>query len=262
MKESNQYRSPLGRARQELRLPGLLFAILALGFLVSALLEESPIRKLEPSFTSSAELSIGLTLAAIAIAITIYNRQASEASNQELRNSDRLSYLEENITSAVNSARKAFEERLGAPPSEEDTDHLEESIRSWSLRPGAGVRQVLWIDDNPSSIKWERNTLEQAGISVIWASNTNSALDLLNGNKFNLIITDMKRPEGNMAGLNFLNRLRKVDVPEIRETPVIVYSGSATEDQRKGARAHGAIDQSNNPYRLLLLALENLGACD
>lgn len=67
---------------------------------------------------------------------------------------------------------------------------------------------VLWVDDTPDSILYERNALELAGIATIWVGSTGEALNLLAGNKFDAVISDAGRHENDKVGYYLLEYMR------------------------------------------------------
>ena len=90
--------------------------------------------------------------------------------------------------------------------------------------------RILWIDDKPLEIYAERRFLRALGIQTITATSSEEAKDILRkDNDFDIIITDARRGDDNLAGAGFIIELREGkdpiigDDPVIRSLPVIFY---------------------------------------
>ena len=86
-------------------------------------------------------------------------------------------------------------------------------------------------------------------------TSTQQALDLLETQSFDVIISNMGRPPDNRAGYTLLDRLR----PSIT-TPFIVYSSSNLPKHKEEAKQHGALGATNDPSELLALVQKALVA--
>ena len=58
----------------------------------------------------------------------------------------------------------------------------------------AGKSTDLWVDDRPKTTIYERQALEALGVSFVMASSTEEAMEKLEQQHFDAIISDMKRP--------------------------------------------------------------------
>lgn len=85
--------------------------------------------------------------------------------------------------------------------------------------------KVLFVDDEPDICSQAKIFLEKESerISVVTASNAEKALELLNENGFDVIVSDYKMP--GMDGLEFLQRLRDKG----NEIPFIMLTGKGNE---------------------------------
>jgi len=110
---------------------------------------------------------------------------------------------------------------------------------------------LLWIDDNPENNLNEWRMFLQLNVKVELAKSTGQALEMLHQKKFDVVISDMVRNNEDDAGLEFLNKFRKVDAT----TPVIFYIG--TYDPKIGM-PFGAFGITNRPDELLHLTLDAL----
>lgn len=114
---------------------------------------------------------------------------------------------------------------------------------------------VLWVDDRPKNNTYERQALEALGINFVLATSTEEALDKLNRQHFDLIISDMGRPPDPQAGYTLLDTLRSSG----NRTPFIIYAGSRAPEYIAEARRRGAIGCANNPGDLFEMVLFALG---
>jgi CheY-like chemotaxis protein len=115
--------------------------------------------------------------------------------------------------------------------------------------------RILWVDDTPRNNVYERQTLEALGIDVVTRTSTEQALNLLEHQSFDVIISNMGRPGDGRAGYTLLDDLR----PE-NTTPFIVYSSSNKQEHKDEAKQHGAWGATNSPAELLALVQSALAA--
>jgi CheY-like chemotaxis protein len=114
---------------------------------------------------------------------------------------------------------------------------------------------VLWVDDRPNNNVHERQALEAVGVSFVLSASTEDALDQVNRQAFDLIISAMGRPPDPRAGYTLLDKLRAVG----NRTPFIIYAGSRSPEHQGEARQHGAIGCTNRPNELFEMVLSALG---
>lgn len=136
---------------------------------------------------------------------------------------------------AVRSAAAAALERLGHP----DT----------SINGSEG--NVLWVDDHPENNTSERRSLEASGVRFVLAVSTGEALEIVQRQSFDLIISDMGRSLDPQAGYTLLERLRAGG----DRTPFIIYSSSRYSSNVAEAQARGAIGVTGSPTVLINMVL-------
>ena len=90
------------------------------------------------------------------------------------------------------------------------------------------AKSILIVDDNPNMSSLLAEMLEIFDYESVMATDGVEALKLLNGEKFSMIITDMRMP--NMTGLELLNEVKK-DHPKM---PVVLISGYVVNDFDSG----------------------------
>ena len=75
------------------------------------------------------------------------------------------------------------------------------------------------------------------GFEVRVATETDEALTISNGERFDVVISDIARPPDNRAGYTLLDRLRERG----NNVPYVIYAGSRATEHNEEARRHGAI---------------------
>ncbi|MFC3650809.1 response regulator [Dyella humi] len=109
--------------------------------------------------------------------------------------------------------------------------------------------KLLWVDDVPDSIVKESRLLEQAGALITRALSTTDALDKINKENFDLILSDIKRDGDDQAGIKFANKLAERKNPP----PIVFYVGTV-----KSPPPQHAFGITNRPDELLHLVLDSL----
>jgi two-component system response regulator PilR (NtrC family) len=103
--------------------------------------------------------------------------------------------------------------------------------------------KILIVDDERSMREFLKIMLEKDGYAITTASNAEEAIKLINGQYFDMVITDMKMPQG--GGLSVLEEVKRV----CRDTIVIIITAYATQETRLKAFAIGAYDYISKPFR-------------
>jgi two-component system NtrC family response regulator len=103
--------------------------------------------------------------------------------------------------------------------------------------------RILLAEDEVTIFVTLRDALEDAGHEVLGATDTRSALDLLEAEAPEVVITDVRMPgEGGQAVL-----ARSIELDPSR--PVILMTGYATVDDAVRAMRMGAVDYVQKPFR-------------
>ena len=100
------------------------------------------------------------------------------------------------------------------------------------------------VDDNPDIITIVKTILEGKGYRVMSASSGQELLNMLNGQKPDLIILDIMMPE--MDGLEVLTRLK--GVPETASLPVILLTAKVQYEDVLGGYKLGADYYITKPF--------------
>jgi len=113
-------------------------------------------------------------------------------------------------------------------------------------------QKILIIDDEAPIRHALRDILEYENYTIIEAENAMEALSILQKEKFDTIISDIKMP--NMDGIELLSKIQ-----EICETPVIMITGHGDIDTAVETIKKGAYDYITKPLDLnrLLVSVRN-----
>lgn len=106
--------------------------------------------------------------------------------------------------------------------------YFDSMIRGAEFKKNSGKKEILWVDDHPENNVYERNTLEQYGLVFTLALSTQQALHYVKHNEFALIISDMRRKEGQHEGYVLLNAVRRNN----KKIPFIIYAGSKKQEHK------------------------------
>jgi CheY-like chemotaxis protein len=113
---------------------------------------------------------------------------------------------------------------------------------------------VLWVDDRPENNNYERQSLQALGVTFVMARSTEEALQKINGQRFDAIISDMGRPPDARAGYTLLDQLRASK----DQTPFVIYTGSNAPEHKAEARKRGALGSTNRASELFEYVLSAL----
>jgi len=113
--------------------------------------------------------------------------------------------------------------------------------------------RVLIVDDDPGTLESLSRAFALEGLVALSAPSAARALERLEAERVDAVLTDVVMPE--MNGLAFLEKLREKD-PDV---PVVVMSGQATLEMAVKATRLGALDFVEKPVGLdrLLVTLRN-----
>lgn len=109
---------------------------------------------------------------------------------------------------------------------------------------------VMTVDDSRTMRDMVSYTLKEAGYNVLEAEDGQQALDVLNKDKADVIITDLNMPV--MDGLTLIKQLRSN--PNYSGTPILMLTTEADETKKAAGREAGAtgwIVKPFNPEKLL-----------
>lgn len=102
--------------------------------------------------------------------------------------------------------------------------------------------RVLVVDDNASLLRFLVSAFTSCGCVAAQAAAAEQALDLMAGNEFDLIVSDIKMP-----GLSGLDLLRAVKTRQ-PDTPVVLITGAPSVNSAVFGLRHGAYDYLPKPF--------------
>ena len=162
----------------------------------------------------------------------------------------RVSAFEDAITSGLQEKRSP----------EEVASFVKEQVQKLSaagtaeLAPGTlSGRRLLWVDDRPNDNLYESGLFRHAGMAVTTAISSAEAKRQLKSGRFDLVISDIHRREGNRnrpsAGYELLQWMRRNN----HVMPLIFYTGIAKGVDKK--RSKEALGWTDNPATLVELVM-------
>lgn len=118
------------------------------------------------------------------------------------------------------------------------------------------AKTILIVDDSSSLRTVVGIALKNAGYDVIEACDGKDALSKCNGQKFNLIVSDVNMP--NMDGITFVSQLKQLAAYKF--TPVIMLTTEADDSKKAAGKAAGARAWVVKPFQppILLDAIAKL----
>jgi two-component system chemotaxis response regulator CheY len=118
------------------------------------------------------------------------------------------------------------------------------------------AKTILLIDDSITLRQVVKIALTGAGYDVLEAGNGQEALNLLDGRKVHLIVSDVNMPV--MDGLTFLKAAKLL--PAYKFTPIIMLTTESGEDKKKEGQQAGAKAWVIKPFQppTLLAAISKL----
>ena len=103
---------------------------------------------------------------------------------------------------------------------------------------------ILIVDDELSMREFLVILLEKAGYKTLSAANGKDALRILEGERVDLVITDIRMPA--MGGLDLLAAAKKID----SNLPVVMITAYASPEDAVTAMKNGAYDYITKPFKL------------
>jgi len=97
---------------------------------------------------------------------------------------------------------------------------------------------ILWVEDQKEFAKAYFPMLKNSGIRCSYASNGNSALELLLKNYYELLLLDLKMPPNNWGGLWLLKEMKDLGI----NLPVLIISGEGSQNETIQALRLGVKD--------------------
>jgi PAS domain S-box-containing protein len=106
--------------------------------------------------------------------------------------------------------------------------------------------RILVVDDSPDTVDMLKSLFEMDGALVSTANSGAEALEIINQNRFDVILSDISMP--GMDGFELLRRLRKL--PGAADVPVLALTGFGRAEDVDRAEAEGFFSHVTKPIDL------------
>lgn len=109
-------------------------------------------------------------------------------------------------------------------------------------------KRILWVDDNPRNNSLFAAAIEERGVRVDVALSTDDGVAKFTKTPYDIVLSDMERPEGERAGIELTKRIKALSP----QTPVFIFCGSwAARNLRDEALSAGASEITSSATTLL-----------
>jgi CheY-like chemotaxis protein len=117
-------------------------------------------------------------------------------------------------------------------------------VETTEAQPKLYQRSILWVDDKPMNNVYESSVFKQLGASIVFARSTTEAINFINQDNYDLVISDINRDEDGQsnpnAGYELLEKLRSMG----NTNPLVFYTGNVRYlDKQRSKDAFGAADK-------------------
>ena len=109
---------------------------------------------------------------------------------------------------------------------------------------GEDLRKILVVDDSASMRQMVTFTLRQGGFETIEAQDGQDALNKLQGNTVDLVITDLNMPV--MDGITFIKHARAI--PAMKTKPILMLTTEGLAGKKEEGKAAGATGWIVKPF--------------
>jgi CheY-like chemotaxis protein len=111
-------------------------------------------------------------------------------------------------------------------------------------------KRILWVDDSPKNNSFLVAALEDRGVRVDIATTTDEGVAMFKKSRYDIVLSDIKRPEGELAGIDFTRIIKSLN----SDTPIFIFCGSwAANNLRAEALGAGATEITSSGTTLLSL---------
>lgn len=104
---------------------------------------------------------------------------------------------------------------------------------------------AMTIDDSKTMRDMVKYTLQEAGFDVLEAEDGKHALEVVNGKKVDVFITDLNMP--NMDGITLIRELRAK--PEYKGVPILMLTTESDDTKKQEGKSAGATGWIVKPFQ-------------
>jgi CheY-like chemotaxis protein len=168
---------------------------------------------------------------------------------------DEASAQQRVIVSDLQNKLAEMEKRLGAAPPDYGTAAAAAAVSANAAaapRPidttVPRIRRILWVDDNPKNNSFLVAALEDRGAQVDVALSTDAGVAKFKRQPYDIVLSDMGRPEGERAGIDLAQRIKQLSP----STPMFIFcSAWAARHLREDALNAGVTEITASGTTLL-----------
>lgn len=106
-------------------------------------------------------------------------------------------------------------------------------------------KRIMTVDDSATVRQVLQLSLESAGYHVVEARDGEDALQKLEAEKIDMIVTDLDMPR--MDGISLIEQVRRK--PGNRFLPIIMLTSASLPEKKQAGKAAGASGWINKPFR-------------
>lgn len=121
--------------------------------------------------------------------------------------------------------------------------------------PPRSKKRILWVDDRPKNNSLLVASLEERGVIVDIALTTEDGIEKFKATEYDILISDMGRPESEKAGIDFAEKVRTLN----QVVPIYIFCGgwAARNLKDESLKAGVTAITSSGTTLLSLLPLSN-----
>lgn len=104
--------------------------------------------------------------------------------------------------------------------------------------------RVLTVDDSPTILSMLNHVLKEAGFDVVQAVDGQKGLDAMQGEEFDVVITDINMPV--MDGIEFIKKVRASGAN--KSLPILILTTESSPEKRNQGREAGGTGWIVKPF--------------
>jgi DNA-binding response OmpR family regulator len=105
-------------------------------------------------------------------------------------------------------------------------------------------KRILIVDDEPDVLRLVALRLKKSGYEVLTASDGKTGLDMINSEKPDLVLLDLRLP--NMDGIDVCKHAKSDEA--LKDIPIILFTATADVEVAETAKETGANDYIVKPF--------------
>jgi CheY-like chemotaxis protein len=127
-----------------------------------------------------------------------------------------------------------------------------EAIQTFDLLFEPSKKCILWVDDMPRNNSFLVASIQSQGYEVDIALSTDNAISMFRNGSYDIVISDMNRPNDKKAGITLARNIRNLK----SDVPIYIFCGNwAARNLREEALNNGITDITSSGTTLLSMLL-------